>query len=224
MRRAVLVSDFDGTMTGHDFYKLAAESLLPTDLPDYWREYRGGRMIHFEALQAIFASIRADEATVLDVVRRMDLDPGLPAALDALDRAGWSVVVASAGCDWYIRRLLADLGVEDRLELHANPGRFAPGRGLMMELPTGSPSYCRQFGVDKAGIVRRELDAGRETAFAGDGFPDLDAARLVPPERRFARGDLADSLGNHGMRYQPFRRWSDIARALTEGAGATRTD
>ena len=34
--RALLVTDFDGTMTRHDFYKLAAQSLLPPEMPDYW--------------------------------------------------------------------------------------------------------------------------------------------------------------------------------------------
>ena len=31
--RALLVTDFDGTMTRHDFYKLAAQSLLPPRCP-----------------------------------------------------------------------------------------------------------------------------------------------------------------------------------------------
>ena len=39
----LLVSDFDGTMTRHDFYRLAVRSLLPADLPDYWARYRAGR-------------------------------------------------------------------------------------------------------------------------------------------------------------------------------------
>ena len=34
---SLLVTDFDGTMTRHDFYMLAARSLLPPDMPDYWR-------------------------------------------------------------------------------------------------------------------------------------------------------------------------------------------
>ena len=33
---SLLVTDFDGTMTRHDFYMLAARSLLPPDMPDYW--------------------------------------------------------------------------------------------------------------------------------------------------------------------------------------------
>ena len=93
----VLVSDFDGTMTRHDFYKLVIESLLPPDVPDYWSEYRAGLITHFEALRRYFASIRASEAEVLAVVERMELDPELSAAVTALRDARWSVVVTSAG-------------------------------------------------------------------------------------------------------------------------------
>src|SRR3954462_9190237 len=95
--RSLLVTDFDGTMTRHDFYKLAVESLLPADLPDYWAAYRARRITHFQALQAIFASIRTDLATVRAVVDRMELDSELPRAVAQLRLAGWSVAVASAG-------------------------------------------------------------------------------------------------------------------------------
>ena len=57
LHRRILVSDFDGTMTRRDFYQLAVERLLPPDVPNYWAEYRAGRMTHFEALQAYFAAI-----------------------------------------------------------------------------------------------------------------------------------------------------------------------
>ena len=95
---SLLVTDFDGTMTRHDFYRLAALSLLPANLPDYWALYRAKRITHFQALQAIFASIRADLGEVLAVVDRMELDPDLPRALAQLGNAGWNVAVASAGC------------------------------------------------------------------------------------------------------------------------------
>jgi len=208
----VLVSDFDGTMTRHDFYRLAIESLVPPGTPDHWAEYRTGTITHFEALRRYYASIRAGEAEVLAVVDRMGLDPELPAAVDALRRAGWEVVVASAGCAWYIRRLLAAAGVE--VEVHANPGRFVPGKGLLMEMPTGSPYLSRALGVDKARVVRTHLDAGRTVAFAGDGFPDAEAARLVPGHLRFARADLAAVLRGEGLEFHPFGAWSDVARLL----------
>lgn len=208
----VLVSDFDGTMTRHDFYKLAIGSLLPPDTPDYWAEYRAGALTHFEALRRYFASIRASEADVLAVVEKMELDPELPAAVEALKRGGWRVVVTSAGCDWYIRKLLGAAGVD--VEVHSNPGRFEAGSGLVMHLPTGSPYLSPTLGVDKKEVVRQLLAAGRTVAFAGDGFPDADPARLVPDALRFARGNLADVLRTERLPFHPFETWSEIARVL----------
>ena len=210
--RKILVSDFDGTMTRRDFFKLAIAQLLPAGGPDFWSEYRAGRITHFEALRRYFAEIRATKAQVLAVVDQMELDTGLPQAVADLRQAGWQVVVTSAGCDWYIRRLLARARVE--LEVHSNPGRFVPGLGLQMEMPVGSPFLSPMLGVDKARIVRHHLEAGRRVAFAGDGFPDEEAALLVPGRLRFAKSDLADVLARKGETFQPYDAWSDIARQL----------
>jgi 2,3-diketo-5-methylthio-1-phosphopentane phosphatase len=212
--RRVLVSDFDGTMTQHDFYRLALESLVPAETPRYWDEYRTGQITHHEALRRYFASIRASQATVLAVVDRMELDPQLAASVAALRAAGWEVIVASAGCAWYIDRLLAAAGVE--LQVYANPGRYEEGAGLVMDLPTNSPYYSANLGVDKTAIVRSLLADGVEVAFAGDGFPDADPARLVFAERRFARGDLADVLTREGLKFHPYKTWSEIAANLLQ--------
>lgn len=209
---AVLVTDFDGTMTRHDFYQLVRESLLPPDVPNYWGMYRAGTLTHFEALQSYFAAISASEQEVLAVVERMELDPHLARSVDLLRGAGWSVVVTSAGCEWYIQKHLASAGVD--VEIHANPGRFEEGRGLIMEMPTRSRFVSPTLGVDKAAVVRSHLAAARRVAFAGDGFPDAEAARLVPDTLRFARGDLAELLRNEGHPFQPFETWSDIASSL----------
>ncbi|MBX9582384.1 MAG: hypothetical protein K2X87_18940 [Gemmataceae bacterium] len=66
---AVLVSDFDGTMTRHDFYRLAIESLLPPDTPDHWADYRAGTITHFEALWRYFAAVRVGKGEPLAAVR-----------------------------------------------------------------------------------------------------------------------------------------------------------
>jgi 2,3-diketo-5-methylthio-1-phosphopentane phosphatase len=208
----VLVTDFDGTLTRHDFYHLAIAELISSDSPNYWEEYRTGQITHFEALRNYFACIRSDEADVLAVVDRMELDPRLPHSLARLRAAGWDVVVTSAGCEWYIRRLLAAAGVE--IEVHANPGRFVAGQGLLMELPTGSPFLSPTLGVNKAGVVRHLLAEGRTVAFAGDGYPDADPAQLVPAELRFARADLAHALSRKGLPFRPFEVWSEVADAL----------
>jgi 2-hydroxy-3-keto-5-methylthiopentenyl-1-phosphate phosphatase len=215
----ILVSDFDGTLTRHDFFRLVQQRLLPPDVPDYWQEYRAGRLTHFETMRRYYAAIRASEAETLRVVEAMGLEPDLADWVKRLEQAGWKVVVASAGCAWYIHHLLGAQGVQ--LEVHANPGRFEEGRGLLMELPTDSPFYSPSHGIDKAAVVRAAQRSGQRVAFAGDGYPDVPAARLVVPEFRFATSSLADALEQEGLPFRRFDRWAEIAQAMVSNVSAT---
>uniref|UniRef100_I2PWS5 Haloacid dehalogenase superfamily protein, subfamily IB, phosphoserine phosphatase n=1 Tax=Desulfovibrio sp. U5L TaxID=596152 RepID=I2PWS5_9BACT len=217
MPDAILVSDFDGTMTTHDFFRLAAERLMGPGALDPWDAYKAGRLSHFAALREIFDNIRAPEEAVVAVVRSMELDPGLAGSLARLRRAGWEVVVASAGCGWYIRRLLAEAGVT--LTFHANPGQYRPGGPLVMEAPLDSPFYCEDTGVDKAAVVRDALSRAKVVAFAGDGGADLPASLLVPADLRFARHELAEALAARGEKFRPYAVWSEVAEALLAEGG-----
>ncbi len=211
--RRILVSDFDGTMTRFDFYRLVVEDLLPADVPDYWAQYRAGQMTHFDALRNYFAATQPGENVLIDLAHRMELEPTLKSELNALRTSSWDVVVASAGCSWYIDLLLAEADVT--LEVHASPGRVEDGR-LLMELPLTSPFCSAETGIDKAAVVRDALNQSKIVAFAGDGLPDLEPALLVPAQYRFARSALADALQERNENYRPFDRWAEVAQALQE--------
>ena len=99
--------------------------------------------------------------------------------------------------------------------VYSNPGRIENGRGLVLEkLHPSSPYHSPSVGVDKSAVVRHAIQLAEMVAFAGDGPPDLEPALLVRPELRFARGFLADALRGRGEAFQPFSRWSEIAREL----------
>jgi HAD superfamily phosphoserine phosphatase-like hydrolase len=210
--RAILVTDFDGTLTRREFYQLVRDHLGgPAD--DFWADYRAGRMSHFEAMARYCATIRADEADVVRTLLRLELDPRFPELAGELTRAGWELVVASAGSDWYIRQVLEPTGVT--VTVHANPGRWVGGEGgLELTPPTDSPFYCPNVGIDKAEIVRDALRRSAVVAFSGDGFPDVPAALLVPPGRRFAKADCAGELDRLGEPYRRLERWAEVAEAL----------
>lgn len=219
MRRTfspILVSDFDGTMTQYDFFDLARRHLPSAADHDYWQDYLEGKITHFEALAGIFGAIRTDWSGMEQVLQAMKLDPGLKESVEKLRAAGWEIVIASAGCDWYIRRLLDQAGIQ--LEIHANPGEFHPETGLKLRLPEESPYFRRETGIDKCAIVRAALARNSRAVFAGDGRPDLAPARLVSSDRRFARGWLAHALQRTGEGFRPFETWSQIAAALLEEA------
>jgi 2,3-diketo-5-methylthio-1-phosphopentane phosphatase len=210
--QSFLVSDFDGTITSFDFYDLVSRE-YPEIAGDYWQRYEAGELSHFEALRRIFAGIRAPEEKIAAIVRAMRIEPRLAEAVALLERRGWKVIVASAGCDWYIKRLLAEANVS--LEVEANPGTYSPSTGLEMRLPEPSPFFSAQLGINKVAVVREALRVSSQVAFAGDGRPDLAPALLVRPELRFARKWLAKKLAEIGEKFQPFESWIEIAQALT---------
>lgn len=205
----VLVSDFDGTIAREDFYQVFLRRAAPPVVETVWNDYQAGRITHFDALRTIFGSAAPGEDALLSFLREMDLDPHFAAGVHQLREAGWELVVVSAGCRWYIERLLDGVAVE----LHANPGQVIDGR-LVMQWPTGTPYESPDTGIDKAGVVRAKQAAGARVAFAGDGLTDLKPALLVPPELRFARGALAETLRRRGETFRPFDRWTEIVRAL----------
>ena len=211
--RKIFVSDYDGTITNKDIYALLAERYAPADTPDYFAQYVEGRLTHFEAMAAYFAFVPTDELRLEEPIDAAEADPDLGASAALLQRAGWELLVVSAGSSWYIERVLRRAGVA--ATVYSNPGRLETGRGLVLEKPdASSPYHSASVGIDKSAVVRHALHAAETVAFAGDGPPDLQPALLVRPELRFARGFLADALRQRGEAFRPFSRWSEIARDL----------
>ena len=211
--RKIFVSDHDGTITEKDFYSLLAERHAPADTPDYFAQYREGRISHFEAMAAYFAFAPTEEQRLEELLAASQADPDLGSSATLLGRAGWELWVVSAGSSWYIERVLRRAGVA--ATVYSNPGRLENGRGLVLEkLDSSSPYHSASMGVDKSAVVQHALHIAGTVAFAGDGPPDLQPALLVRPELRFARGILAEQLRERGEAFQPFSRWSEIARKL----------
>jgi len=209
---ALLVTDFDGTMTETDFYKLALERFTPSETKYVWERYLRRELTLFECLQGIFSSIQSPQSEVIAALPELGFDPNAASAIDRLRKAEWEVVITSSGCEWYIKQILASAGIE--ATLHANPGEFAESGGLEMRVPSASPYLSDKAGISKAAIVREASENYPIVAFAGDSGPDLEAARLVKDGLRFARSQLADLLQQEGRSFHPYRRWSDIADIL----------
>jgi 2-hydroxy-3-keto-5-methylthiopentenyl-1-phosphate phosphatase len=209
---SILISDFDGTLTRYDFFDLVRKRWPFPPEDDPWEKFVSGQITHFQALAEIFSRIRTSEADLLELANSMELDSSFAKSARELQNRGWEIVIASAGCDWYIRFLLKRASVS--VLLHANPGVFDPKRGLQMFLPERSRFFSPTTGVNKVEIVRDALDRSDRVAFAGDGRPDMEPALLVKPELRFARGWLAEAFTERGEKFHPFEHWSQIADQL----------
>lgn len=214
----LLITDFDGTLARQDFYQLVFAHLLPANVPNYWQDYLQKKLTHFEVLKSYFAEIRCNENEVNQLLQKMELEPELPSLLQQLHEQGWEVVIASAGCAWYIRKLLSHLG--QLPPIHANPGRFVEGQGLLMSLPYGMPFFCPVNGIDKSAIVKAGINKAGQAgvAYAGDGLTDVVPSLLVNENYRFARGDLARVLDEKKQGYHSFERWREIVSHLLKAS------
>lgn len=211
----VLVTDFDGTVALKDFYSSVVEAFLSENDLEPWHQYISGKISHFEALRRIFAQLRVEESELEQVVAAMKIDPNFNRSVNLLQAEGWEVIIVSNGCGWYIEKLLARAGVS--LCVHTNPGTYSSKTGLLLEAPIDSPYYQPETGVRKGAVVKDMAARGREVAFAGDGRPDVEPALLVPPNRRFARGWLAENLRGRNEDFRLFEVWSEIAEMLVSG-------
>jgi 2-hydroxy-3-keto-5-methylthiopentenyl-1-phosphate phosphatase len=164
-------------------------------------------------MAAYFAFVPTEEPQLEELLEASEADPDLGASAALLQRAGWELLIVSAGSTWYVERVLRRAGVA--APVYSNPGRLVKGRGLVLDKPDpSSPYYSASAGIDKSVVVQHALEAAETVAFAGDGPPDLPPALLVRPEWRFARGSLAAALQQRGETFRPFSRWSQIVREL----------
>ena len=104
--RKIFASDYDGTITDKDLYSLLAERYVPADTPDYFAQYREGRISHFEAMAAYFAFAPTEEQQLEELLAASHTDPHLGVSAVLLRRAGWELWVVSAGSSLYVERVL----------------------------------------------------------------------------------------------------------------------
>src|SRR5262252_3160542 len=105
--RKIFVSDYDGTITDRDVYSLLAERYVPAGTPDYFAQYREGRITHFEAMAAYFAFAPTKEQELEELLAASQVDPdlGRPAwpRLFTRTRDGWKTGVGSYWRSWALR-------------------------------------------------------------------------------------------------------------------------
>lgn len=213
----ILISDFDGTLANRDFFQLILDRYQPPEAQEIWDGFKSGDLSLFEALAGVFGSLRTDLAGAEALVRELEPSPGLGQAFHRLQDAGWELQIASAGCGWYIERFLDWQGIE--AEIHACPGDFDPGKGLVMRPATDARFADEEHGIDKPAVVRAALARDPVVAVAGDSGTDHDGLLLVPAERRFARRWLADDLRAEGEGFHVFEHWPEIVDVLLEETG-----
>ena len=85
-RKATFVSDFDGTITGDDFFAYASEAFFDEKSLTPWRRFKKGEITHFEALKEM--SLLEASELVKDIEETFGVSAAAPVAVAAAPAAG----------------------------------------------------------------------------------------------------------------------------------------
>ena len=203
--------DFDGTITEEDVSFL----LLDTFAGERWREmleeYMAGKIPVGTFNKRVFALVKADKQTQLDLVfnsGRVKIRPGLKELIGYCRERDYRFIIVSNGLTFYIEALLENLGL-GHVEVFAARNVFHPD-GMKVSY-IGPAGEAMEAGFKEA-YTRLLIEDGYSVAYVGNGVSDIYPSRLAL--RVFATGDLLRKCREEGLECTPFNDLYDVIRGL----------
>ena len=206
---ALIVVDFDGTITEHDTLVEIVQSQAPDVFQQLEDDLDAGRITLRQCIEREFEAVRGEhDQIVSEAVRHVRVRRGFAEFVTAALAAGHRLVVVSSGFESIIRPVLEAAGVP-ALEVVAHEVRFSP-QGSTVEFRHGED--CDVCGQECKRSVVRSLGAAGHVVYIGDGYSDRCAA--LAADRVFARRELASYLERDGVAFEPFDDFVQIRSAL----------
>lgn len=180
----------------------------PADVERVDALFDAGELTLQEEISGKFASVTAPLVEVVGwTVEHARVRPGFRDFAELARERGWRVVIVSSGFHELIEPVLAREGVS--AEVRAN--RVDASRdGWRVLWSYGEP--CEVCGESCKRSVVRELGAGGEIVYVGDGYSDRCAS--LASDRIFAIRGLAAYLEREGVPFTPFADFHDVLRKL----------
>ncbi len=208
--KTVIQCDFDGTITRKDVSFLLLDAFARANWREVLAEYKAGKIPVGAFNTTAFAMVKADRQTLLDFVRRSDVEirPGFKELLDYCSQKGFRFVIVSNGLDFYIQEILKNLGISG-LEVYAARTQFG-NDGLAVRYI--GPDDRQMQGGFKDTYARLFLQEGYRVVYIGNGVSDFSAAKQA--HHVFATDDLRAFCQEKSLHCHPFNGLDEVLQDL----------
>lgn len=210
MKDFVFVSDFDGTLTDRDFYKMITDEYLKEECVELYKDWRNKRIKDVEYLGYVFNNMGRNEEEILEDIMKINLDPYALEFINNVKAANGDFVIVSAGTSYYIDIVLKKNKIDD-IEVYSNKGVYKD-KGIHFVFNKESQFYSDIYGIDKLLVVKKLQQNYKKVFYAGDSEPDLKPA--LSADVVFARGSLIEMLQEAHKDFIKFENFSDIWEKL----------
>ncbi len=209
MHKTIVQCDFDGTITEEDASFIILDAFAKGKWRHLFREYQEGRMTVGQFNAKAFFMVKADRASLLNVVRgKVKVRPGFQELLACCRRKKFRFVIVSNGLDFYIKEILGDIGITD-VEVFAAETSFFPD-GLKVQ-HIGPNNMFLNADV-KAAYVDSFLNQGYRVVYIGDGSSDIFPA--TKSHYVFATGSLLEYFKKENLDCTSFSNFIEIENVL----------
>jgi len=203
--------DFDGTITEEDVSFLILDTFVGNKWREMLTEYMEGRIPVGAFNKKVFAMVKADKQTQLDVIfnsGRVKIRPGLKELVDYCSRHGYRFIIVSNGLTFYIDALLESLGLKN-VEVFAATNDFRPDGMIASYIGPDGQEMDAGF---KESYTKLLIKDSYDVVYVGNGVSDIYSSRLAI--KVFATGDLLRKCEEEKLAYTPFDDLHDVVRGL----------
>lgn len=217
MKKPVVFSDFDGTITRLD----VTDEILEKFADPSWREveeqWLRGDIGSKECFERQAALVRATTKQLNALIDAIPLDPDFAEFYRALKAWRLPFYIVSDSFDYVIRRVLKRVGADGELR----NGRHLFSTGMRLEggrmralFPHSNHGCNHGCATCKPAIMRRLRKKQQPVIFIGDGLSDrfaVEAADVV-----FAKHELLAYCRERGLACRAFETFGDVQKELAD--------
>lgn len=206
MKKFAFVSDFDGTLTEKDFYKIITDNYLKDKCSSLYKEWRNKKIKDVDYLGYVFKNIGRDEKEIHEDIMTISLDPFAEQFIENIKKAGGDFIVVSAGTNYYIDKVFEKHKIKG-VTVYSNKAVYKD-KGIHFVLDKENEFYSDIYGIDKYLVVKNLKQKYKYIFYAGDSAPDLKAALIS--DTAFAKGKLVELLKENKKSFVEFNNFSQI--------------
>lgn len=209
-RKIIIQCDFDGTVTEDDISFILLDAFAKGDWRTINKQHSEGKITVGQFNERAFGLVRASKKAMLDYLKdKVKVRPGFQKLVELCQQKGIRLVIVSNGLEFYIKRILEDMGLYN-LEYHAAETRFHANKLKVRYIgPDGSvvdSGYKEKY-------VNQYLSEDYHVVYIGNGSSDLSPARGA--HQIFATESLLEHCQRSGLTCIPFTSFLEINLVLS---------
>lgn len=212
MKKQIIVSDFDGTITKIDSLAKFLEDIAGSQWLEIENDWKSGKIGSQDCLKKQFALINnLSPKLITNFLETIEIDKNFIDFCDFAKEKNIPIIILSDGLDYFINFFLNKYDITYP-KVITNHAYFNNNNEFIIEFPNSTHACSNKAGTCKCNIVRQLKNEYAQIIYIGDGVSDFCASKET--DILFAKSKLAEFCNKHCQKYNKFDSFKDISNYI----------